>query len=246
MHRQSQQFPDTRWTMVLALRKGGSEAAADRALADLCRIYWRPLYVHARRLGNSPEDAEDLTQGFMALALKRNLLTQADQQMGKLRTFLLAGFTNHIHNVHRDRQTRQRGGRLDIVSLDQLQEAEQGLALPDECQRTPEQEWEQQCALALVDAAMNALAQEQSSAGQKEEFELLRHEMDPRSTPDERGQAALAAQLKMSHDQLRQKLTRLRYRFRALIRDLVRETLHQPTESQVDDELRALREALAS
>lgn len=245
MPHKGSQFPDTRWTMVLALRKGGNEAVADRALADLCRIYWRPLYFHARRLGNSPEDAEDLTQGFMALALKRNLLTQADQQLGRLRTFLLASFNNHIHNVHRDRHTRQRGGGLAIVSLDELQEAEREFALPDEPQRTPEQEWEQQCALALVDAAMSALAKEQSSAGLEAEFQLLRHEMDPRGAPDERGQAVLAAQLNLSHDQLRQRLTRLRTRFRALIRDLVRETLHEPTESQVDDELRALREALA-
>lgn len=244
MDSQNHQFPDTRWTMVLALRKGGNEAVADRALADLCRIYWRPLYVHARRLGNSPEDAEDLTQGFMALALKRNLLAQADQELGRLRTFLLVSFSNHIHTVHRDRHARQRGGGLAIVSLDELQEAERELALPDEHQRTPEQEWEQQCALALVDAAMSALAKEQSSAGQAEVFQLLSQEMDPRSSPDERGQIALAAELNLSHDQLRQKLTRLRSRFRALIRDLVRETLHEPTESQVDDELRALREAL--
>jgi len=231
--------------MVLALREGGSEAVADRALADLCRIYWRPLYFHARRLGNSPEDAEDLTQGFMALALKRNLLTQADQQLGRLRTFLLASFNNHIHNVHRDRHTQQRGGGLAIVSLDELQEAEREFAVPDEHQRTPEQEWEQQCALALVDAAINLLAEEQEAAGHREEFAVLRHEMDPRSSPDERGQAALAVQLNMSHEQLRQRLSSLRVRFRRLVRALIRETLHEPTEKKVDEELMLLRSALA-
>lgn len=233
--------------MVLALRnKGSNEAAAHRALADLCRIYWRPLYVHARRLGNSPEDAEDLTQSFMALALKRNLLAQADQELGKMRTFLLTSFCNHIHNVHRDSHTQRRGGRFEFISLDELQKAEQDLTLPDKRQRTPEQEWEQECALALVDEAMKALTQEQFQAGHQAEFELLRHEMDPRSIPDEGGLTAIAAQLHLSHDQVRQKLTRLRARFRHLVRALVRETLHQPTESQVDEELRALREALAS
>jgi hypothetical protein len=33
------------------------------ALAELCRIYWYPLYSLARR-GDSPEDAQDLIQGF--------------------------------------------------------------------------------------------------------------------------------------------------------------------------------------
>jgi hypothetical protein len=68
--------------------------------------------------------------------------------------------------------------------------------------------------------------------------------MDPRSSPDERGQAALAVQLNMSHEQLRQRLSSLRVRFRKLVRDLIRETLHEPTEKKVDEELMFLRSAL--
>ncbi|MFZ4594064.1 MAG: RNA polymerase sigma factor [Verrucomicrobiaceae bacterium] len=237
-------FPETRWTMVLALRGGGNEATASRALADLCRVYWRPLYTHARKKGNSPEDAEDLTQSFIMHVLKRSVLEQADRMVGKLRTFLLASFDHHIHAVHRGNKAQHRGGRLEIVSLDQLREAERELSVPDKRQRTAEQYFEQQCALALVDAAMNLLAEEQEAAGHREEFAVLRHEMDPRSSPDERGQAALAAQLNMSHEQLRQRLSILRVRFRKLVRALIRETLHKPTEKKVDEELMFLRSAL--
>jgi RNA polymerase sigma-70 factor (ECF subfamily) len=231
--------------MVLALRRGGSEAAANQALSDLCRIYWRPLYVYARRQGNTPHDAEDLTQGFMAQALKRNLMAQADRDVGKLRQFLLASFNNHIRTVHRDQKAKHRGGRLEIVSLEELHDAERELSLPDKRQRTAEQDFEQQCALALVDAAMNLLAEEQQAAGHRERFAVLRHEMDPRSSPDERGQAALAVQLNMSHEQLRQRLSSLRVRFRKLVRELIRETLHEPTDKKVDEELMLLRSALA-
>lgn len=230
--------------MVLALRQGGDAATADRALADLCRIYWRPLYAYARRRGNSAHDAEDLTQGFLAKVLKRNLLAQANRQLGRLRTFLQCSFDNHIHSVHRDKNAEHRGGKLTIVSLDELQELERDLSIPDERQRTPEQWFEQQCALALVDAAMRQLAEEQALVNQHEEFELLRHEMDPRSSPNSQGQVALARQLGLSHDQLRQKLVRLRLRFRVVIRNLVRDTLHEPTEEQVTAELQALRAAL--
>jgi hypothetical protein len=97
----------------------------------------------------------------------------------------------------------------------------------------------------LVDAAINLLAEEQEAAGHREEFAVLRHEMDPRSSPDERGQAALAVQLNMSHEQLRQRLSSLRVRFRRLVRALIRETLHEPTEKKVDEELMLLRSALA-
>jgi DNA-directed RNA polymerase specialized sigma24 family protein len=37
---------------------------APQALAELCARYWRPLYAFVRRRGRSPEDAQDLVQGF--------------------------------------------------------------------------------------------------------------------------------------------------------------------------------------
>lgn len=50
-------FPETRWSRVL--RAQGEEGGSGEALADLCQAYWHPLYVYARRCGQSPEDAED-------------------------------------------------------------------------------------------------------------------------------------------------------------------------------------------
>jgi hypothetical protein len=38
----------------------GSQAA----LAELCRIYWSPIYVFVRRRGHDADEAQDLTQGF--------------------------------------------------------------------------------------------------------------------------------------------------------------------------------------
>ena len=37
---------------------------ATEALARLCERYWSPLYAFARHRGFSPEDAQDLVQGF--------------------------------------------------------------------------------------------------------------------------------------------------------------------------------------
>jgi len=55
-------FATTHWTEVLHAGRGDS-AAAHAALAQLCQAYWYPLYAYVRRRGNSPEDAEDLTDG---------------------------------------------------------------------------------------------------------------------------------------------------------------------------------------
>ena len=58
-------FPITRWTLVAA---AGNHDRPDsrRALAALCEAYWYPLYVYARRRGDTPEQAQDHTQEFFA------------------------------------------------------------------------------------------------------------------------------------------------------------------------------------
>src|SRR5258705_13882853 len=66
-------FATTRWTVVLSAGRKSSPQS-DRALGDLCQIYWYPLYAYVRHKGESKEDAEDLVQGFFARFLERNYL----------------------------------------------------------------------------------------------------------------------------------------------------------------------------
>jgi DNA-directed RNA polymerase specialized sigma24 family protein len=58
----------------------------------LCRIYWPPLYAFARRAGQSPDDARDLTQGFFASLVEKNWVADADPDRGRFRSFLLTAF----------------------------------------------------------------------------------------------------------------------------------------------------------
>ena len=57
------QFDKTLWSLVLGAVQSRAPCA-QKALAELCGLYWRPLYAFARRRGHSPEDAQDLVQGF--------------------------------------------------------------------------------------------------------------------------------------------------------------------------------------
>ena len=61
-------YVTTRWSMVRAAGLSTS-VESEWALAHLCRAYWYPLYAFVRRQGRSPEDAEDLTQGFFTRLL---------------------------------------------------------------------------------------------------------------------------------------------------------------------------------
>ena len=76
-------FASTRWTMIL--EAGDSAAASSQsmsALTELCRIYWRPLYLFLRREGYTAEDAQDLTQGFFAHLIETRAYAHADQRRG--------------------------------------------------------------------------------------------------------------------------------------------------------------------
>ena len=63
-------FETTRWSLVLAAAGNDSQAARE-ALSSLCQTYWYPLYAYLRRRGLDPEDARDLTQGFLTSLIER-------------------------------------------------------------------------------------------------------------------------------------------------------------------------------
>lgn len=63
-----------------------SEAARD-ALSRLCEIYWYPLYAYVRRYGANPDDARDLTQGFLLSLLERREIENVRQERGRFRAF---------------------------------------------------------------------------------------------------------------------------------------------------------------
>jgi hypothetical protein len=74
-------FRTTRWSVVRRA-VGADDATAPQALAFLCEAYWYPLYSYVRRSGYGPHDAEDLTQGFFARLLEKNVLAAADPGKG--------------------------------------------------------------------------------------------------------------------------------------------------------------------
>src|SRR6267154_5033804 len=93
-------FITTHWSVVLQAQ--GESPAAQEALEDLCRTYWRPIYGFVRRQGTNAEEAKDITQGFFALILERKDFQSVRQQKGRLRSFLLASLKHFMANERRD------------------------------------------------------------------------------------------------------------------------------------------------
>ena len=133
-------------------------------MGELCQIYWYPLYAYARRAGNSPEDAEDITQGFLASLLERDGLKNTDRDKGRLRSFLLASLKNHMRNEWRKTQQEKRGGGKPLVSIDLPQtEARYAAYLIDEM--SPEVAYDRMWVFSLLDEVMRELAAECEASG---------------------------------------------------------------------------------
>ena len=92
-----------------------------------------PLYMFARRRGHSPDDAQDLTQGFFLHLLEHRALAGIDRLKGKFRSFLLASFQNHLSDAADRARRLKRGKDKEFVQL-AAEEAEERYRLePVEC-----------------------------------------------------------------------------------------------------------------
>jgi hypothetical protein len=78
---------------------------------------WFPLYAYARRRGNNPDEAADLTQDFLCRLLNRRFLDNIDPAKERFRSFLLVAMKRHMANAW-ERQTAQKcGGDQTVLSF---------------------------------------------------------------------------------------------------------------------------------
>jgi len=227
-------FATTHWSVVLAAGQN-SEPSALAALERLCRTYWFPLYAFARRQGNSPEDAQDLTQDFFARLLEKNHLAKADPDRGRFRTFLLRSMKNFQVNEWKRAGRLKRGGGLEFLSIDpNTAEDRYAAEAPDEF--NPDAEYEMHWAVTLVEQVLTALRQEFNAADKARLFEELRGFIwGDKSTAS---YAEIAGHLNLSEGNVKVAVHRLRQRFRELLRAEVAHTVARPED--IDGELRYL------
>ena len=165
-------FPETQWTVVLAA--GGTpspESAA--ALERLCSSYWYPLYAYVRRRGHAPPDAQDLTQEFFTRLLEHNWIAPADRHKGRFRSFLLTAMKRFLAKEWDKVKTIKRGGQVRLVPL-QLDTAETRYTREPADTCTPEQVFEKQWALALLESVLNRLREDYARDGKETLFQHAR------------------------------------------------------------------------
>jgi len=240
-------FVATHWSVIVAAGRTQTDPEVARdALAQLCQTYWPPLYTYVRSQGWSVHDAQDLTQSFFAYLIERKIYTRTDPEKGKFRSFLLASLKNFLSHAREREQTLKRGGGRDFVAFDEgLAEGAESLfqthnpsgsgAVPSD--RLFERTW----AETVLTTALSRLEAAYKAEGNERVFErfqtFLTVGADPLPT-----YAELAARLAVGESTIRSHVTRLRARYREMLRAEVRRTVS--TETEVEEELRELLRVL--
>ena len=221
-------------------REPESPESARQALAGFCEAYWPPLYSFLRHRGYPSADAQDLVQGFFAYLLEQNTLSRADQEKGRLRTFLLGSLQNFVFNEYDRTRALKRGGDRQIVSFEEhLPEAEAAMLATSHLSDAAcyDLVW----ASNIVTRAWQRLQNDFVTEGKAEWLEELRPFVAGGSVtpPDQEG---AAARLGVPIATLRTWLSRLRQRYRESLRMEVTSTVSDPED--VDLELRHLYQIL--
>ncbi len=242
-HSQSDLFPSTHWSVVLAAGESQADPEiAQAALAELCQTYWAPLYGFVRSRGHAMHDAQDLTQSFFAYLIEHKIYARADRQKGRFRSFLLASLKNFLADASDRERTLKRGGGQSFLPLheEQAKEAE-SLFQTHSATSNEDLIFDRSWAEALVAAGLERLSADYKDETKKKLFNELRIFLasgaDPPPTYGE-----LAVRLGIAASTLRSDVTRLRARYREALRAEVRRTVD--TEAQVDEELHELLRVL--
>ena len=232
-------FTTTHWSVVLEAQS--ESPAAQEALENLCRTYWRPIYGFARREGAKPEEAKDITQGFFALILERKDFSSVRQEKGRLRSFLLASLKHFMANERRDAAAIKRGGGRALLSLDWIEsydcaEFDRGDML------SPDLLYDRRWAFTVLDRVFARLRDESQRSLNPPLLQRLNTLLS--DEPERPSQADIAREFGMTENAVKQAFHRLRQRYRQLLREEVAHTVATPAE--IEDELRHLIAALRS
>lgn len=210
-----------------------SDETARKALSTFTEAYWAPLYTFVRRRGYSTADAQDIVQGFFAHLLERNTLSRADQEKGRLRTFLLGSLQNFLLKQRERMRAQKRGGGQEFVSFDELLPGAEA-AMHATFHLSDVSSYDFSWASSVVTRAWKNVRDRFVAEGKREWVDELRPFVAG-GTAQLPNQEEVAKRLGTSVENFRVALSRLRQTYRHALRAEVASTVADPQD--IDDEL---------
>lgn len=149
---------DRDWDLV---RDAGDPASPTcRESRDAVTVrYYGAIFAYVRQTGRQPEEARELTQGFIAdVLLGRDLLARVDTSRGQFCTLLMHAVRNYVNDRYRhDHAAKRHPGDQRLFALEQIAPGfEPGSDSPH-----PEAAFHRAWIRRLIDSAAEALRKEQ-------------------------------------------------------------------------------------
>ena len=238
-------FATTRWSLI---RNGGATRVQSRVnedLAQLCQIYWRPIFTFIYRRGYSAQDAQDLTQDFFLVILEGNLLQTADPRRGRFRSLLIKSLKNFLVDAQVKGRRQKRGGDLQFLSWEKwMADAPGQLSLSAQALETAPAEalFDLSWAAAIAEEALRRLRMECEAKGRRRVYEVLHGYLT--AEREEISYHDLSVALGVPEGSVKNLLHQFRRRYRVLLREEVAKTVE--TEAEVKDEIRYLCATLSA
>jgi len=226
-------FPDTQWTTLLkplAKRSATEIETLDR----LFRIYRPAIVGFIRPRVRDPQLAEDLAHDYIHRLLKSDDLLRMDRSKGRFRSFLIVSIKHFLANHYEASATLKRGGGVVHVPVEEH---------VDEISEDPKdhdifmQEWVN----AINSEVMERLRGEWAAVGKSHELEDYEPFIWEKKGTESR--ADLARKHGLTANAVNVRVSRLRDRFKALLREVVAQTVR---EGEVDEEIRMLTARILS
>ena len=224
-------FATTRWSVIAAC-SDDDQSRSKAALSELCQSYWQPIYTCIRHHGHPVHDAQDLTQEFFVHLLKGKWTKDLDSAKGRFRSYLSVALRHFLVSRHRRRWTLWSGRGPALVPLD-ADGAEGHYQQALKSEDSPEDLYERQWAVTVIEQALGQLRVEMQADGK----EMLYEHFDAilEGTSRRIGYADLAQSVGMTVGGVHTSLHRWRRRFYNLLRDEVARTV--VSKSEIDAEL---------
>jgi DNA-directed RNA polymerase specialized sigma24 family protein len=224
-------FTPTRWSLVRRAR------ACGEALGSWIGLYWYPLYAWARHRGWKAEDAADEVQDFLQKICRFRLLEQADPARGRLRSWLLKSFSNHLASSHKRGRRFKRGGGAIHVLID-WHNAETAYLADHSHATDSDTVYARAWAMTAMEEALEQLSTHYEKNHRGELFHALLPSLE--APFSEAQYIGVCAQLDMTPAAMRQAAVRFRQRYRRCLLDVAAKRLGTTCEARLHQELRDL------
>lgn len=221
-------FPATRWTTLL---KPIADRQADEreALQRLFEVYRAPIVAFIRAREPDRHAAEDLAHDFIMRLLERDDLARLDRARGRFRTFLCVALRRFLARHHEWTGAQKRGARAEHLPLEPDDDL---VPVPPSIETEFVRRWFE----AAQEEVIRRLRREWTIGGKGAEFPDYEPYLWDRQAEGRRDE--LARKYGLTLNALNVRISRLRERQRAVMRDVIGETVGGPGE--VDEEIRFL------